>query len=250
MQYSGNPAATLAFISTATNHWGVDASSAKSVFEGTYGVLRFALADYDQSAMSGLFRIWINAPIPPSSDRDGTNVWLGVKCDGIRALIGSRAVCNDTNCWMSAAALHGQIVEMDRHEWYEFIGLDATLIEERSDGTVIINAPLEKRAALGGRPWMTIGTNGIAYVNSPPGAGLDPDGNDAARQFKGNLGHCKQDAAYALGVFASSETFVGMDFATRNAIVSNMVEAARLTPVEAAALGLTNVVEGVNGMAE
>ena len=104
MQHSGNPAAALDYISTATNYWGVDASSAKSVFEGVYGVLRFALADYDQSAMSGLFRAWAEAPIPLSADRDGTNVWLGVKCDGIRALVGSRAVCNDTNCWMSAAA--------------------------------------------------------------------------------------------------------------------------------------------------
>jgi len=233
----------LSFISTATNHWGVDASSAKSVFEGVYGVLRFALADYDQSAMSWLFRIWTEAPIPQSADRDGTNVWLGIKCDGIRALIGSRVVCNDTNCWMSAAAVHGQIAEMDRHKWYEFIGLDASLIEEQSDGTVIINAPIEKRAALGGRPWMTIGTNGIAYVNAPPNAGLEPDDNDAARQFKENIGHCKQDVAHALGVFASSDTFGGMDFATRNVMVSNMVETARLTTAEAAALGLTNVVQ-------
>jgi hypothetical protein len=71
MQYSGDPAAALSFISTATNHWGVDASSAKSVFEGVYGVLRFALADYDQSAMSGLFCIWTEAPIPQSADRGG-----------------------------------------------------------------------------------------------------------------------------------------------------------------------------------
>lgn len=243
MQYSGNPAAALDFISTATNHWGVDASSAKSVFEGAYGVLRFALADYDQSTMSGLFRIWAEAPIPQSADRDGTNVWLGVKCDGIRALIGSRIVCNDTNCWMSAAAVHGQIVEMDRHKWYELIGLDDSLIEERPDGTVVINAPVEKRAALEGRPWMTIGTNGIVHVNAPPGAGLEPDGNEAARQFKANVGRCKQDVAYALEVFASSEIFVGMDFAKRNAIVSNLVETARLTPAEASSLGLTNVVE-------
>ena len=246
MQYSGNSAAALEFISTATNHWGVDASSAKSVFEGAYGVLRFAIADYDQSAMSGFFRVWAEAPIPLSADRDGTNVWLGVKCDGIRALVGSRVVCNDTNCWMSAAAVYGQIVEMDRHKWYEFMGLDASLIEERTNGTVVINAPIEKRAALEGRPWMTIDTNGIVFVNAPPGAGLESDCTESARQFKANLGHFKQDVEYVLGVFASSETYVGMDFVTRNAIVSNIVETARLTPAEAAALGLTNVVETIS----
>lgn len=247
MQYSGNSAAALEFISTATNHWGVDASGARSVFEGAYGVLRFALADYDQSALCGLFRVWAEAPIPPSADRDGTNVWLGVKCDGIRALAGSRAVCNDTNCWMSAAAVHGQIVAMDRHKWYEFIGLDASLIEEQTNGTVVINAPIEKRAALEGRPWMTIDTNGIVFVNAPPGAGLEPDGNEPARKFKASLGHCRQDVGHVLGVFASSETFVGMDFVARNTIVSNLVETARLTPSEAAALGLTNKVLNCGG---
>lgn len=247
MQYSGKPAAALDFIATATNHWGVDASSASGVLEGVYGVLRFAIADCDQSAMCGLFRAWTESQIPMSADRNGTNTWLGVKCDGVRELIGSRAVCNDTNCWMAAASLHGQVVELDRPKWYEMLGLDAALIDERPDGSVVISAPVEKRAALGGRPWMTIGTNGVAYVNAPPGAGLEPHANEAAREFKARLGRFKNDVKRAFEEFALSETFTGMEAVARNTIVSNLVEAARFTPDEASALGLTNVVEAVSG---
>ncbi len=246
-QYSDNPEAALAFIATATNHWGNDAASAKSVFEGVYGALRFALADCDQNAMCTLFRVWADEQIPPTADRDGTNLWIDVKCYGIRALIGSRAVCNDTNCWMAAAREHGRISLIDRHKWYEFLGVDNSLIEEQADGTVVINAPVEKRAALRGRPWMTIGTNGVTYVNAPPGAGLEPDCNESAREFKNGIWRSKHHVGHALGVFASSDTFVGMDAMTRNAIVSNIVIAALLTPTEAAAIGLTNVVEVIPG---
>lgn len=42
---------------------------------------------------------------------------------------------------------------------------------------------------------------------------------------------------------AASEALASFPVADRNAIVSNLVETARLTPAEAAALGLTNVVE-------
>ena len=47
--------------------------------------------------------------------------------------------------------------------------------------------------------------------------------------------------------FADSTLFSSMPSVERNTIVSNLVEAARFTPDEAAALGLTNVVEAVSG---
>lgn len=241
MQYRGDPVAALDFIASATNHWGGDAASARAVFEGVYGVLRFPLADCDQSAMKDLFCFWADAPIPTVANQEGTNLWLEVKCDGLRALLGSQAVCNDTNCWMAAARVHGLLVEIDRPQWYKFLDLDESLIEERADGTVVINAPAEKRAALGGRPWMTIGTNGVTYVNAPLGSDLEPLGNEAARAIKAKLDSCKQDVRSAFEVFAASGAFAAMDAPTRNALVSNIVETAGLCPADAQSLGLTNV---------
>ena len=45
---------------------------------------------------------------------------------------------------------------------------------------------------------------------------------------------------------AASEALASFPVADRNAIVSNLVETAKLTPTEAAALGLTNVVEAIS----
>ena len=126
-------------------------------------------------------------------------------------------------------------------QWYKFLDLDESLIEERADGTVVINAPADKRAALGGRPWMTIGTNGVTYVNAPHGSDLEPLGNEAARAIKAKLDSCKQDVRSAFEVFAASGAFAAMDAPTRNALVSNIVETAGLCPADAQSLGLTNV---------
>ena len=241
MQYSGDSAAALEFITTATNYWGSDAASAEGVFRGVYGVLRYAIADCDQSELASFFCTWAELAIPPAADRTGTNTWLRVKCVGLNALAGSRAVLNDTNCWLAAAREYGRIADIDRFKWYELLDIDRSLIDERDDGTVAIDAPAEKRAALGGKPWMTIGTNGITYVNAPYGAGLDPDGNDAARDVKAQLDRRRHDLRHIIGEFVSSDRFAEMDAPTRSAIVSNIVESAHFTAEESMEIGLAHI---------
>ncbi len=246
MQFEGDSAGALAFISAVTNHWGVDATSAMDAFEGVYEVLRFPLADCEQSPVCDLFCIWMDEQIPLASDMNGTNSWLRVKCAGMRALTGSRAVCNDTNCWMAAAREYRRISILDEAKWYRLLDLDDSLIDERVDGTVVICAPPEKRAVLEDRAWITIGTNGVTYVNAPAGAELEADGCAAARDYKAALTRCRNDVRHVLGVFASSDMLADLSPQSRNAMVSNIVETARLTQEEACALGWTNVAVSVS----
>ena len=70
--------------------------------------------------------------------------------------------------------------------------------------------------------------------------------NDSAkkiRNYESLRGGLEERIERVLANAAASEALASFQSSARNAIVSNLVEAARLTSVEAAALGLTNVVE-------
>ncbi len=231
------------WISSVTNQWGVNADNILAVLNTSYGRLRYSLQDQDQTSICKAFCSLMDAEIPVCADLDGTNLWLEVKRRSVVELIGSQAVCVDVNCWLAAAAEHGRLVELDQHQWYEFIGVDASLIEELGDGLVVINAPEEKRAALGGRPWMRIENGVLNYLYAPPNAGLEPVNNLKAINLKAELAQGKQAIRRAFSEFTATETFAAMDAMARSALVSNLVEVARFTPTEAVAIGLTNIVE-------
>ena len=68
------------------------------------------------------------------------------------------------------------------------------------------------------------------------------------RSYQYQLYDLEKRIGFIFANVASSEALASFPPAERNAIVSNLVETARLTPDEAARLGLTNVVEQVGGV--
>ena len=63
------------------------------------------------------------------------------------------------------------------------------------------------------------------------------------RNYESSRSSLEERIEHVLANAAASEALASFPSSARNATVSNLVEAARLTPAEAAALGLTNVVE-------
>ena len=145
--------------------------------------------------------------------------WLQAKAMAIRIVGSDLAVCGDTNCWFAVAREHGRV----RSGLHTDAELDA----------------------MRGAVSRQMDTNGIVKIFVP-----DISSEDIRRRYVLVNDLMQREALYkeflsavdcVFPAFASSDTFKAFPPVERNAMVSNLVEAARFTPAEAEALGLTNV---------
>ena len=191
-----------------------------------FNLYRTARANISDCVLSGWYTNLVSATVPDNVESSGTNLWLGIKQYAIADMASDTAICNSTNCWFATAREHGFIRDGLRSDgdWEALLGKDQCEREVMPDGVVIVSVP-----------------------------GLFSDQQlqreSMVRQMK-NVQSWHEDVAMgmrrALRRFTKSESFAGLSQQEHNSIVSNLVEMARLTQEEAAALGLTNRIEVVS----
>ena len=160
----------------------------------------------------------------PAASIADTNIWLRAKTYAVLELGGSSEIKNGTNCWFAADREYAWLNRLDRQEWYQLSGVEHIVEEAFTDGVVVVSSPFrmgDTSAAC------------RAYGQR----------NRDARELKRGLSLAKHAICKDLRSAVASPVFASLNTLAQNSIVSNLVETARLTPAEAAALGLTNVVE-------
>ena len=147
--------------------------------------------------------------------------WLSAKTLAISCIALDNAVRGDTNCWFAVAREYGR-VRMGLHT-------DAELDVMRGAVSRLVDG------------------NGVVIVAVPD---ISSEESNRRRVEVNHLAQMESlDKDFLFGIssvftaFVTSDTLAAFSVVTRNSIVSNLVETARLTSAEAAALGLTNVVE-------
>ncbi len=188
-----------------------------------YDLYRAERSNMSDAALSNWFTNLVTAVVPGNLDSSGTNRWLVTKQYAIADMATDAAIRNSSNCWFVTAREHGLIRDglKSERDWDVLLGVDKCEKEVMPDGVVIV---------------------------SVPGLFGDQQSQREAmvRQMKMEQSWNEDVAAgmrRALEIFAKSDSFFCLSQEQHNSIVSNLVETARLTPAEAATLGLTNVTQ-------
>ena len=187
-----------------------------------YDVFLSAKTNISEQAMRTWFCSLVGASVPTNFSYSEKDVLLRSKAFAIcQIATNEAAVCGDTNCWMAVASECGRI----RGGLHSETALDAV--------RGVVSRIMD--------------TNGMVYVSIPDVS------SDAFRQrfavaadIERNellLKDFVSDVKAAFPSFLASDTAGSLAMQERNALVSNIVLAAHFTPDEAAALGLTNVVQ-------
>ena len=191
-----------------------------------FNLYRAARANISDCALSDWYTNLVSATVPDNVESSGTNLWLEIKQYAIADMASDTAICNSTNCWFATAREHGYIRDGLRSDgdWEVLLGMDQCERQVMPDGVVIVSVP-----------------------------GLFSDQQlqreSMVRQMKVEQSWHEDVATgmrRALRRFTTSESFAGLSQQEHNSIVSNLVEAARLTQEEASLLGLTNRVGSVS----
>lgn len=173
------------------------------------------------SFVNGWYVSLVSATAPQDVGADDTNSWMRAKGYAIRSLSNDGAVRDDTNCWLAVAREIGRM----RMKFYSEQDLDML---RGIDGCA-----------------REVNADGISIVMVPGLLGEDQRRRDAMaeeiRRTQIERQRDIRDMSNAFDDFTRSSSWNGLPPPERNAMVSNLVEAARFTPAEAAALGLTNV---------
>ncbi len=189
-------------------------------------LLRGSRDNVSDTFLDGWYQGLTMADVPANSDWISTNKWLEVKRNAIVDMSFNPAVRDSTNCWMAVAREHGNIRARLIAEagWDSLLGLDECEREAGSNGVEVISVP-----GLFSERWA--------------------QREKEVRQMKQDQSNREYYAAgirLALKEFARSERIACLPPQSRNAMVSNIVETARLTQEEACALGWTNVAVSVS----
>ena len=202
--------AFLEAISIGSNDW-----------TNQYALARRKLAD---QALSDWFCELSESSATNLADYAERTSWIHAKAVAMRELSSDFAVRNDTNCWFAVARNHG----LTRSR----IHTDAQLDEMR------------------GAISRSVGNDGVSIIVIP-----DLFSEESARRHAQveELERIEEldreylsDIMPIFSLIAHSETFSSFESDERNAVVSNIVATARLTPVEASALGMTNILVEAN----
>jgi hypothetical protein len=181
---------------------------------GRYGVSPQALNEWYLSLVS--------ATAPDDVDREVTNRWMCVKGDAVGDVSYDIAVCDDTNCWFAVAREIGRIRAgfRTKYDWEELVGIDSNSREITPDGVELVSTTNLWSEHM--RLWSEVRIMQIDQT-------------------------AQKSLAYmmerAFDSFKRSQTFKNLSAVEHNAIVSNLVETARMDAYEARAHGFTNIVE-------
>jgi len=195
-----------------------------SLIDDVYGWVNYYVAGRDGVLPQELNAWYLSltaATVPDGIDREGTNRWLLIKGDAVGFVSANSAVRDDTNCWFAVAREVGRIRAgfRNEHDWEVLEGIDQCEREVMPGGVVLISI-----------------TNYNEYVVRSRIVSIMK--NDQTR-----LENHAQDMVHAFEDFNRSQTFKNLSLPERNAIVSNLVETARMSELEMSALGFTNIVE-------
>ena len=163
----------------------------------------------------------VTATVPDGVDREGTNDWQFIKGEAVSFVSANSAVRDDTNCWFAVAREAGRIRAgfRNEHDWEVLEGIDQCEREVMPGGVVLISITNYNEYVARSR---------IVSVMRNDQVELDGAVNKMVRAFRN---------------FERSQTFKNLSLPERNAIVSNLVETARMSELEVSALGFTNIVE-------
>ena len=216
--------AAQAELDAALSLWGNNPTSLVNAIDSAYG------SAYNCQAQDLFLRNWfcsiLDSPIMANATMSESNTWLQVKVHAVLELGRSCSVKNDTNCWYAAAREYARVRQADTHDWYKLAGNGQNVAGVFTDGVVILNSP-------------------FAVGDTSEAANIYRQRQVDAYNLKKRFGRARSVISQSLRNVASSEALAAFPIQERNAIVSNIVELARLTTDEAAELGLTNVVETV-----
>ena len=165
----------------------------------------------------------VSAEVPAGDSRDDTNMWQYVKGDAVSFVSGNGAISGDTNCWFAVAREAGRIRAGFRteHDWEVLEGIDQCEREVMPDGVVF-----------------------LTVTNSTMDEHMERyDMVFKMRQDQSGKEYLARRMVRAFEDFNRSQTFKNLSLPERNAIVSNLVETARMSELEVSALGFTNIVE-------
>ena len=164
----------------------------------------------------------VSATAPGGVGREITNRWMCVKGDAVSDVSYDCAVRDDTNCWFAVAREIGRIRAgfRSKYDWEALVGIDSNSREITPDGVELVSTTNSWSEHM--RLWSEVRIMQIDQT-------------------------VLESLAYVMGrafdSFKRSQTFKSLSAVEHNAIVSNLVETARMDAYEARALGLTNIVE-------
>ena len=164
----------------------------------------------------------VSALVPDGICRDDTNMWTLVKGDVASFASGDSAVRDDTNCWFAVAQEVGRIRAGFRTEqdWEALERIGQCEREVMPDGVVLVSI-----------------TNSISEYMAYRRKVF------AMKEDQSRLERLAHNMVRAFKYFECSQTFKNLSLPERNAIVSNLVETARMSELEVSALGFTNIDE-------
>ena len=146
-----------------------------------------------------------------------------MKGDAVSFVSGNSAICDDTNCWFAVAREAGRIRAGFRteHDWEVLEGIGQCEREVMPDGVVF-----------------------LTVTNSTMDAHMERyDMVFKMKQDQSGKEYLARRMVRAFEDFRRSQTFKNLSLSERNAIVSNIVETARMSDLEVSAFGFTNIVE-------
>jgi hypothetical protein len=185
---------------------------------GRYASARVRIND---QTLRGWFCTMAEASVTNVAEYSERSSWLHAKTMAICNIGIDNVVRGDTNCWFAVAREHGRI-RIGIHSDAELDAMRGAISRQvDGNGVAIISVPDISSEESHRRH---VEVNALAQME-----GLDKD-------FLSGI-----NGVFA--AFATSDTLNAFPVVQRNAIVSNLVETARLTPAEASSLGLTNVVQ-------
>ena len=192
----------------------------------------------------------------------GGKHWYGYYLNS-RTNISNAAIC-EWYCGMTGATIPGESSYWDRMKWLRTksfaiseIGANDCAVQNNTNCWFAVSAEIgglrngfrsnAEWDALRGITSRTIDTNGIEFLciadwSSPQAKAREVEVMteiESEKLYKNFV----IETLPVLGSFSKSEALASFPLDQRNAIVSNIVETARLTAEESAALGLTNIVE-------
>ena len=163
----------------------------------------------------------VTATVPDGVNKDHTNRWQHIKSEAVSSVSANSAVREDTNCWFAVAREVGRIRAgfRNEHDWEVLEGIDQCEREVMPGGVVLISITNYNEYVVRSRIVSTMKNDQTSLENRA------------------------QDMVHAFYRFNRSQTFKNLSLPERNAIVSNLVETARMSELEVSALGFTNIVE-------
>lgn len=209
-------------LSTAIAKWGVDADAFRGAVDSAFGSAYNSLEK--RQFLCNWYCSILDLQISPAASIADTNTWLRAKTYAVLELGDSSEIKNSTNCWFAAAREYAWLNRMDRQEWYQLSGVEHIVKETFTDGVVVVDSPFRMGDT---------SAECRAYEQR----------NRDARELKRSLSLAKHAICKGIQSAVASPVFASLNTPAQNSIVSNLVEVACLTQEEAAALGLTNVVE-------